>query len=271
VPVIVHSPHGHNFYGYFGPLASRLVVILERFMAYFTTRMIVFTELEKKDLAAFRVARPQKIAVVNSGLDLERYRKTNIEAGKKKAELKAAPDALLVGMVGRLDPIKGPKYFVEAGRLILQKFPQVKFLVVGDGSLRNSLECQCKKLNILESFIFTGWREDIPELLSILDLLVLPSLNEAVGRILIEAAACGIPVVATRVGGVPEIVKDNETGILVPPRDALALARGISALLEDKGKRLAMAEAARRWVDDKFSAGVMVNKISNCYEELAKR
>jgi glycosyltransferase involved in cell wall biosynthesis len=171
-------------------------------------------------------------------------------------------------MAGRLEPVKGPEYFIEAARLVLDRFPQVKFLVIGDGSLRNKLEIKCKKLNISRSFIFTGWREDVPELLSILDILALPSLNEAVGRILIEAGACGIPVVATEVGGVPEIVKDKETGILVPAANPLALAQGLATLLKDKEKRFKMGAVARQWVDDKFSTRAMVNKFSNLYEEL---
>ena len=110
----------------------------------------------------------------------------------------------------------------------------------------------------MNKLIFTGWREDIPEILSVLDIVVVPSLNEAVGRILIEAGACGKPVVATRVGGIPEVVQDNQTGILVPPKDAYELARAVISLLEDKNKRQKMGETAKNWVDDKFSASRMV-------------
>ncbi|MCK5287283.1 MAG: glycosyltransferase family 4 protein [Thermodesulfovibrionia bacterium] len=271
VPKIVHTSHGHNFYGYFGPVRSKLVVMVERFISYFTDKINALTELEKQDLASYKVAQPAKIVVINSGLELDRYRKININAGEKRNELRVGQDTILVGMIGRLEPVKGPEYFIEAARLITEKFPEVKFIVAGDGSLRSKLEFQCEKLHISDKLIFIGWREDIPEILSVLDILVMPSLNEAVGRILIEAGACGKPVVATRVGGIPEVVKDNQTGILVPPKDAYELARAVISLLEDKNKRQRMGETAKNWVDDKFSASRMVKGFSDLYDEMQRR
>jgi glycosyltransferase involved in cell wall biosynthesis len=271
VPRIVHTSHGHNFYGYFGSFKSKLVVIVERFIAYFTDTINALTELEKQDLTAYKVAQPAKVVVINSGLELERYRGISIDTGKKRNELRVGQDTLLVGMIGRLEPVKGPEYFIEAAHFITEKFTEVRFIVAGDGALRNELEFRCKKLNIFDKLIFTGWREDIPEILSVLDILVVPSLNEAVGRILIEAGACGKPVVATRVGGIPEVVKDNQTGILVPPKDAYALARAVISLLEDKNKRQRMGETAKNWVDDKFSASRMVKGFSDLYDEMQRR
>ena len=270
VPFIVHSPHGHNFYGYFGPFISKWVVILERFIAYFTNKVIVFTELERKDLVAFKVTKPEKIVVINSGLELENYREVVIDAHGQRDELRTERDKTMVGMIGRLEPVKGPEYLVEAAKLVIERFPKVKFLIVGEGSLRNKLELQCKKMDILDKIVFAGWREDIPKILSILDILVLPSLNEAVGRILIEAGACGVPVVVTDVGGVPEIVNDNQTGILVPPRDSYSLAQAIILLLKNKEKRKKMGEAAKNWIDDKFSAYRMVESIANLYSGMVE-
>ncbi len=271
VPKIVHTSHGHNFYGYFGPVRSKLVVMVERFISYFTDKINALTELEKQDLASYKVAQPAKIVVINSGLELDRYRKININAGEKRSELRVGQDTILVGMISRLETVKGPEYFIEAARLIAEKFPEVRFIVAGDGSLRSKLEFQCKKLHISDKLIFIGWREDIPEILSVLDILVMPSLNEAVGRILIEAGACGKPVVATRVGGIPEVVKDNQTGILVPPGDAHGLARAVISLLEDEKKRQRMGETAKNWVDDKFSASRMVKGFSDLYVEMQRR
>ncbi|MCK5512598.1 MAG: glycosyltransferase family 4 protein, partial [Thermodesulfovibrionia bacterium] len=257
--------------GYFGSVKSKLVVIVERFIAYFTDTINALTELEKQDLTAYKVAQPAKVVVINSGLELERYRGISIDAGKKRNELRVGQDTMLVGMIGRLEPVKGPEYFIEAIYFITEKFPEVRFLIAGDGALRNELEFRCKKLNIFDKLIFTGWREDVPEILSVLDIVVVPSLNEAVGRILIEAGACGKPVVATRVGGIPEVVQDNQTGILVPPRDAYELARAVISLLEDKNKRQKMGETAKNWVDDKFSASRMVKGFSDLYDEMQRR
>lgn len=264
---IIHSPHGHNFYGYFTSLVSKMVVILERFLAHFTDRIIALTELVKRDFATYKVARPEKIAVIRSGLELDDYKKVDVDVRSKRDELKIGQDAILVGMIGRLEHVKGPEYFIEAAKLVIERFPKVNFLIVGEGALRNKLESRSKDLGISDKLIFTGWREDIPEILATLDILVLPSLNEAVGRILLEAGAFGIPVVATNIGGVPEIVRDNESGILIPPKDADRLAETIILLSEDKEKRQKMGKAAKNWVDDKFSAETMVDKISNLYQE----
>jgi glycosyltransferase involved in cell wall biosynthesis len=270
IPRVIHTPHGHNFYGYFGSLGSKAVIHTERIMSKLTHKIIALTELEKRDLAVYHVALPSQVAVVNSGLELDHYRAIAVDTKRKKEDLHIREDAVVVGMVGRLEPVKGPEYFVEAADMVLKKHPNITFLIVGDGSLYDSLKAQCSRMHISDSLIFTGWREDIPELLTMIDLLVLPSLNEAVGRILIEAGACGKPVVATRVGGIPEVVLDNKTGVLVPPRDAAEMARAIMVLAEDKKKRVSMGETAKNWVDEKFSAPTMVESIADLYHELIR-
>ena len=276
VPRIVHSPHGHNFYGYFNFFISKIILVLERTISVITNRVVTLTELAKRDYLRFDVAPKENIRVINSGLELADYRKVDVDKGRKRDELGAGQDTILVGMIGRLEPVKGPEYFIEGARLVIDSLSKghewqgLKFLIVGDGSLRNILENRCSELGISDKVIFTGWREDIPEILSILDILVLPSLNEAVGRILIEAGASGIPVVAAKVGGVPEIVKDNETGVLVQPKDPDSMAQGIMDLLEDKDKRLRMGEASKKWIDDKFSAETMVKAFSDLYKELRR-
>ncbi len=266
---IVHTPHGHNFYGYFSRGAAKLVVMLEKLAASVTDKIIVLTQSEKKDMAEYKVAAGPKVQVVDSGVDLESYGEADIDVGKKRDELQAGQDTALVGMIGRLEPVKGPEYLIRAAGLVLDEFEKVKFLVAGEGSLRGRLEFLCKEANISDKFIFTGWREDIPEILTVLDIVVLPSLNEAVGRVLIEAGACGKPVVAADTGGIPDIVRDGRTGILVPPKDAVSLSRAVLDLLKNKEKRMRMGEEAARWVR-KFSAGRMIREISGVYEGLVK-
>ncbi|RJR21267.1 MAG: glycosyltransferase family 1 protein [Nitrospiraceae bacterium] len=267
---VIHTSHGHNFYGYFGPAKSKLVIMAERFLTHFTDRITALTDLEKKDLSSYNVARPEKVDIINSGLELELYRNVKADKNGRRDKLGIKSGSVLVGMVGRLEQIKGPGYFIEAAVSVAEKCPQAEFLVVGEGSLRYKLESRCRELKISDRVTFTGWREDIPEILPGLDILVLPSLNEAVGRTLIEAGACGIPVVATKVGGIPEIVKDMETGILVPPGDADGLARALISLIEDNDKRQRMGEMARFWADDKFSASRMVASFSDLYESVCR-
>jgi len=267
VPRVVHTPHGHNFYGYFGPFASRLIVYIERFLSLLTDKVMALTELEKKDFVALKVCPLAKARVINSGVELEKFRQVDIDPARKRAEFSVAADDILVGMVGRLEPVKGPQYLIEAAKPVLDAVPRVKFMIVGDGSLRSNLETRCNQLGISHRVVFANWREDVPQILAILDMLVLPSLNEAVGRILLEAGAVGVPAVATYVGGVPEIVHDHETGLLVPPRSPEELAKAIVTLSRDEEKRKAMGRAAARWVDDRFSAQRMVQRITELYQE----
>lgn len=267
-PIIIHTLHGHNFYGYFRPVLSKIIIVIERFVSHFTDKIIVLTELEKKDLLRFKIAEAEKIRLIYPGLELDRYTQANVGKVSMRQNFNIAPDEKVVGMVCRLESIKGPEYFVEAAGVVAKQFSKVKFIMVGEGSLRQRLEEQVKEARLQNKFIFTGWREDIVEILSILDILVLPSLNEAVGMILIEAQSLGVPVVATNVGGIPEVIRDNQTGILVPPANPHSLAQAINQLLADEQKRCDMAQAARIWIRDKFKAQDMVDRISDLYQEL---
>lgn len=270
VKKIVHCSHGHNFYGYFGFWGSKLVITLERFFDRYSDKFIALTELEKSDLVNYRVTDVKKVVVVQSGLEMEKYSYPATGTARLKEELKIPLSAPVVGMVSRIEQVKGPLYLVEAAKIVIANQPEVKFLVVGEGSLRKNMEERCVALGLGSSFVFTGWREDVEQLLGIIDVLVLPSLNEAVGRTILEAAACGVPAVASRVGGVPEIVKDQITGMLVPPQDAGTLAKAVIDLLVDRGKRDRLGRAARDWVIEKFTAKEMVQSITKLYLELIK-
>ena len=267
---VIYMPHGHVFYGYFGLLMSKIAINLERFVAYLTSTIMVSTELEKRDLIAFKVTTPEKIIVINSGLELENYKDVVVDVQSKRDKLQIEEDVSVIGMISRLEPVKGPGYLIEAAKIVIEQIPKIKFLIVGDGSLRKDLESQCEDLGILDEFIFTGWKEDVRSILSMLDILVLPSLNEAVGRVLIEAGACGIPVIATNVGGVPEIVRNKQTGILVPPRSPELLAQAIIDLITNEHRRHEMGIAAKGWIDDRFSACRMVERVSKSYKELVE-
>ena len=269
--VTVHTPHGHIFYGYFSPAATGAIVAAESFATLFTDKIIALTQLEKRDMIKFGVARADKIEVIYQGLELEKYALAAPCRALTRKSFNIEDDELVVGMVGRLEPVKGADYFVEAAKLISPAAPKVKFIMAGDGSLREKLEARVKMSGLMPKFIFAGWREDIPEILSMLDVLVLPSLNEAVGMAALEAGAAGVPVVATNVGGIPEVVKDNETGILVGPGDPQALAEAINALLKDPEKRRELSERGKAWVRGRFEAAEMTHRISELYEELLNK
>ena len=268
VPVILHTPHGHNFYGYFNPLSSKMIESIERYLARFTDAIIALTELEKKDFVRYKVAPESKMRVIYQGLELDDYTKSVSDKNSLKKLLRIQPEDMVVGVVSRIEPVKGVIYFVQAAKLVLERIPNAKFIIAGEGSQRGELEQKAIELGIKDSVIFAGWRDDVPEILSILDVLVQPSLNEAVGMSLLEAQAAGVAVVATSVGGIPEVVKDGSTGILVPPGDISKISQAIIALLSDPQRRQSYAQAGRHWVSGKFRALVMARNTSILYEEL---
>jgi glycosyltransferase involved in cell wall biosynthesis len=270
IKIVLHTPHGNNLYGYFSNWFRPIVVMLERIASFFSDKIIVLTQLEKRDLLKFHICPQEKIEVVHSGIKLEEfaYEKVDIEA--KKQELKISAEDFVVGAVMRLETVKGPGYFLEAAKLIAEKLPHSRFLVVGDGPLRESLLLRNRELGLKDKVKFLGWREDVSELLSILDVLVLPSLNEAVGRVILEAGACCRPAVATRVGGIPEVIHDGLTGILVLPAQPEKIAEAVTKLLNDEEIRHKMGQAAREWVRANFSEAKMVEGFMKIYEASLK-
>ena len=155
---------------------------------------------------------------------------------------------------------------------MINKVPNVKFMFVGEGYLREELELLTNQLGLVGNYvIFTGFRTDIPEITSIFDISVLVSFFEGLGRVLLEAMAQGKPVIATKVGGIVDVVDDGETGILVPPGDVVALAEAMITLLEDEDLRIRMGRSGRAKIDTKFSAQTMVSQIKEVYEKLIIR
>ncbi len=181
-------------------------------------------------------------------------------------------EAAVVGTVSSLTPHKGHEYLIQAASLVLDTLPPVKFLIVGDGPLRKRLEEQAKELNIHSSVIFTGKRKDIPEILSLLDVFVLPShTREGLGIAIIEAMAAERPVVATDIGGIPEVVDDGETGVLVPPEDTEALSKAIITLLQDPPRAKTMGEKGRTRIKEMFTTTKMLSEIEHVYQSLTSQ
>lgn len=272
VPVVVHTSHGHVFYGHFGRCFSWVAVQIERFLARWTTRTIALTDAEREDYRTRSIGSPDRVAVIPSSVELERFRAHRIS--KERGTAKKVPegfdcpsDAVVVGSIGWLTPIKGHRYFIEALAMLKPCHPKLYGVIVGSGELREDLERLAASLGILGSLRLLGKRDDVPECLAVMDLFVLPSLNEGMGRALVEAMASERPVVATRVGGVPAIVEDRVSGLLVPPGDARALASAIDELLcrPNWARELGMTAASR--VGDRFSASSMVSAIDTLYEE----
>ncbi|HSB67760.1 MAG TPA: glycosyltransferase family 4 protein [Candidatus Methylomirabilis sp.] len=259
VPRILYTPHGHVFQGYFSPLVTRGIIAMERIAARWTDRIITLTDAEAEQHLALGIGRPERFVTIPSGIDLARL--------TAAAPRRFPAHGPIVGTVARLAPVKGHRFLLEAMPGILQSCPEARFVFVGEGEARPALEEQARHLGLGERIIFTGFREDAPALLAGMDLFVLPSLNEGMGRVLVMAMALGKPIVATRVGGVPELLGDGEAGILVPPGDSAALAEAVTTLLRDPARAAALAEAGRRRAT-RYDAETMLSLLAKVYREV---
>jgi len=259
VPHIVHTPHGHVFEGYFSPVTTRAFTALERLAALWTDRIITLSDSEAQDHLRLRIGRPGQFVTIPSGVDLDTVRPASpafLVSGRP-----------VIGTVARLVPVKGLQHLIDAAPEILRRCPDARFLLVGDGEMRPALQAQADALGLSDRIVFTGFREDIPALIAGMDVFVLPSINEGMGRVLVMAMALGKPIVATRVGGVAELLGDGEAGLLVPPRDPAALAEATTALLQDATRASALAEAGRRRAP-RYSADAMLAALAKVYREV---
>jgi len=271
VPVVVHTPHGHIFYGHFGRVASWIFVQMERLLARWMTRCIALTEDERQEYSARGIGRTDQVAVVPSSIELDRFQRAG-GGGRNGFPLgfECAAGATIVGSVGWLTPVKGHRYLIEALAKLKPAYPNVCGVIVGSGELHRELEALAERLGVRPSLRFLGKRDDVAECVAAMDVFVLPSLNEGMGRALVEAMAAGRPVVASRVGGVPTVVEDRVTGLLVPPGDADALASAIRALLDRPAWARELGAAAAKQIGDRFSEASMIRSIESLYEEAMK-
>jgi glycosyltransferase involved in cell wall biosynthesis len=268
VPVIVHTFHGHVLHGYYGSVKNQVLRGLERSLARFTDRLITVSEEVKRELVGYAIADPAKIEVIPLGFDLEPFLNSRTLRGEFRRELGLGDEIKLVGIVGRIFPIKNHQLFLEAAARIAAANPEARFVVVGDGPLRPALERQAIDRRIADRVLFTGWRRDLPRIYADLDVLTVSSDNEGTPVSAIEAMAAGCPVVATRVGGLPDLIAENETGFLVPTRDPDALANAILRLLGDSATAQAFGRNAQHSVCQRFAVNRLIHDMDHFYEGL---
>jgi glycosyltransferase involved in cell wall biosynthesis len=267
VPHIVHTPHGQAFNGYTGRMLTALFVLLERWAATFTDRIIGLTDQEIRDNLERGIGEPEQFVNIPSGIDLKSFERREKEPADVKASLGLSPSAVLIGSVGRLDPVKGHTYLLDAFAVLAPRFPDLHLALVGDGELLSDLRARTQHSGLTDRVLFLGWREDIHDLLHAFDLFVFPSLSEGMGRALVEAMAAGLPIVASRVCSIPEVLAEGEAGYLVEPASALSLAHGIETLLRDPELRNRLTKAARERAQ-RYSVEVMLQKIQILYQDL---
>ena len=274
---IVHTFHGHVFHGYFSPWRSRALVLIERALARISDRVLTVSESVEHDLVVrYRIAAAPKITVVPLGLDLSWVDEIPAHTGKVRAELGIVPSAVTVGMIGRLTGIKNHELlFAAAARLGPES---IRFVLVGDGERRADLERLRHHLGLEHAVFFAGWQRETARIYADLDVVCLTSKNEGSPVVLIEAMAAGRPIVATRVGGVRDLMLGEgertagfevfANGILVPPDDPETVAGALRYLAERPSLRQAMGSAGQAFALKHFSKERLVQDIESLYESL---
>ena len=267
-PKIVHTFHGHVLEGYFGGAKNALYRGLERALARRSDRLIGVSEATVSDLVRLGVADRERFAVVPLGLDLDRFAdqgEDSREAARK--ELGVADDEVLCTFVGRVVPIKRLDLLLEAIAEARKRDQRIRLLIVGDGEQRPELEALAGRLGIGAAVHFAGYRGDLASIWAASDIAVLSSANEGTPVSLIEAAAAGVPAVATDVGGVRETLAPDGS-IIVPPADPGALADAIVSLASDPDRRAGAGERARQHALRHFGAERLLGDIDGLYREL---
>jgi glycosyltransferase involved in cell wall biosynthesis len=268
VPIVVHTYHGHILHGYHSSFKTNLLRRMEKSLAHITDCIIAVSTEVKRDLVAYGVSSPEKIMVIPLGLELEPFLNCAAHRGELRHELGIDDSAPLIGIVGRIVPIKNHRLFLDAALHVADQNPRVRFVIVGDGPLRPEMERYAYELGIANRVIFTGWRRDLQRIYADLDVLAVSSINEGTPVSAIEAMAAGRPVVATCVGGMPDLITEGEAGYLVPAEDAKALATAVASLLKDPKASRQMGQRARAVVKERFAAQRLITDMERLYQEL---
>jgi len=263
---VYYSPHCFAFHQGTAPWKAQIIAFFERVAARFLTQKILTVAEAEIDLAQqYKVGRPEQFITIHSGIETQQFAALPND-DKLRTTLGIPSAAPVVGVIGRLNPQKNPLGFVDVARQVHQENQEIHFVWVGDGPLMSAVQEKIAIENLRDSFHLVGFRSDISAFLALFDVFVLPSRWEAFPITILEAMAAGLPVIATAVSGVPEMVLDGETGWLVPPDDALALVYKINDVIDDKGKLNAIGNKGQKHVKQYFSRVEMIKKLTKVYQ-----
>lgn len=210
----------------------------------------------------------ERIICIHNGVDLERVQSINGKRAEVRSLLQLGANEMVIGTVGRLSSVKAQDQLLQAARQLIAAGHRIKVLLVGKGPMEQSLRELTESLGLADCVVFAGHQERVVDYLSAMDVFVLPSLSEGIPMALLEAMAVGCPVVATRVGGIPEVIENDVNGLLVDPADALSLANAVRELLEDRSKALSFGDKGRARIEQEFSASLMAARMLGMYRSV---
>lgn len=227
-------------------------------------RLITVSEVIKKDIMKYRLFPPEMVTVIYNGVDVALFSKNSC------SDRKISFNGPVIGTVARLEPAKGIKYLLDAAAIIDKEYPWVYFVIVGDGPERNFLQQYAISLGIERRVFFFGFRNDVPSLLPLFDIAVIPSVQEGLSIFCLEALAAGCPVVASDVGGLAEIIIPYKNGLLVPPKNPRALADALVELLKNRTWAAALGRQGREMVEQKFTYEKMLERTKEVYAQVLR-
>ena len=267
VKKIIFTAHGFVFNEPLSKFRKRIYLCLEKFASFFATKIICVSEAERQAAIGVKLCRVDKLITIHNGLDFEKFNESFSTSHDKRAELGLTAENFVIGTVANFYATKGLTYLIEAFAQVYVKFSQARLVIVGDGILRKKIESLIESLGLRKVVTLAGFQPEIYGYLKTFDLFVLSSVKEGFGYALIEAQAAGLAVVASKVGGIPEIITDRQTGLLVEPANSQALAEAILTLIENKSLRQATAEAGPNSVKKNFSLANSIAKTKALYEK----
>lgn len=265
---VIYNPHGWAFNMQQSAKKKEMYKWVEKISAYFCDKIVCISDAEKESALREKICKPSKLQVIYNGIDLEAIKNT---IPKTKAELNIPEDAFVVGMVGRLSKQKAPDVFVKAAKLIKDKIPNAYFLMVGDGELRGQVENLIHQYDLGSSFLITGWVDNPTAYMKIMDIGMLLSRWEGFGLVLPEYMACGVPIVATNVDAIPNIIKDGVNGMLINKDSFVGVQKVCTGLKNDTELKDRIIASAKSMVRNKFGAKRVAKESIGLYKDLEKQ
>jgi glycosyltransferase involved in cell wall biosynthesis len=269
VKLIIHSIHGFSFNDYQPSFLRAFYMFLERFTSLITKRFVAVSKANIEKGINKRIFSKDKAVLIRSGIDIKEFQKAGFNRTEERGKLGFDAEIPLVAMVACFKPQKSPLDFVRVAKIVSDEINEVRFLLVGDGVLRSEIEELIGKLKIDDKVVLLGWRDDIPEIMNCIDILVLTSLWEGLPRVFPQAMASGKPVIATKVDGAQEAIKNDINGYLLPPKDINGIAEKVIYLIRHPEKASEMGEKGKSLVEE-FSIWKMLEQQEELYASLLK-
>lgn len=265
---VIYNPHGWAFNMQQSAKKKEMYKWVEKISAHFCDKIVCISDAEKESALREKICKPSKLQVICNGIDLEEIEKTT---PMSRAQLGIPEDAFVVGMVGRLSKQKAPDTFVKSAKLIKEKIPNAFFLMVGDGELRDQVESLINQYDLGSSFLITGWVDNPTAYMKIMDVGMLLSRWEGFGLVLPEYMGCGVPIIATNVDAIPNIVKDGVNGMLINKDSFVGVQKVCTGLKNDTELKGRIIASAKSMVRNKFGAKRVAKESIGLYKDLEKQ